>query len=67
MESINPMVQIAHVYVRDRGYSVSVTMNMSNRRLHIFKYSEESVLCEYEVFDSYGDACEYLEHVLGSV
>jgi len=67
MENINPMVSIAHVYVRDRNYTVSVTMNMSNRRLHIFKYSEDSVQCEYEIFDVYEEACEYLEHVLGSV
>ena len=65
MENINPMVSIAHVYVRDRDYSVSVSMNMSNRRLHVFKYNERQVICEYEVFDSYEAACTYLEHVLG--
>ena len=64
MESINPMISIAHVYVRDRNYTVCITMNSSNRRLHIFKYSEESYLCEYEVFDSYEDACDYLEMLL---
>ena len=65
MENVNPMISIAHVYVRDRDYSVSVTMNMSNRRLHIFKYSEDKSLCDYEIFDDYQAACEYLEHVLG--
>ena len=65
MENINPMVSIAHVYVRDRDYSVSVTMNMSNRRLHVFKYSEDKSLCAYEIFDNYSEACAYLEHVLG--
>ena len=67
MPSINPMISIAHVYVRDRDYTVCVTMNTTNKRLHVFKYSEDKVTCEYEVFDDYEDACEYLEHVLGSV
>lgn len=65
MENVNPMISIAHVYVRDRDYSVSVTMNMSNRRLHVFKYSEDKSQCAYEIFDNYSEACRYLEQVLG--
>jgi len=64
MESVNPFITIAHIHVRDRNYDVYVSMCLSSRHIHVFKYSEAKCHCEYEVFNSHNEACDYLELLL---
>lgn len=62
INGINDMINLAHVYVRDRDYSVFLSMCTTSQRLHVFKYNE--VKCTYEVFDSYDACCQFLEKPL---
>ena len=55
---------IANIYVRDRDYTVHVSICTSNGHIHVFKYDEERVCCQYEVFDNHYDAADYLELLL---
>jgi hypothetical protein len=55
---------IANVYVRDRQYNVHVSINNHTRAIHIFKYSEQHTVCEYEMFNNHIDAADYLELLL---
>jgi hypothetical protein len=64
MMEANPFITIAHIHVRDRNYDVYVSMSLATRNIHVFKYSEERVACEYEVFSRYSEACDYLELLL---
>ena len=58
------MINIAHVHVRDLGYSVFISMDVTTRNLHVFKYDEQHVICEYEVFDTQYECAHYLEKPL---
>jgi hypothetical protein len=64
MEEANSFVKLAHIHVRDKNYDVSISLNTISRTIHVFKYNEEKVLCEYEVFDNTEDCCDYLELLL---
>jgi hypothetical protein len=55
---------IANIYVRDRDYTVHVSICTSNGHIHVFKYDEQKVRCAYEVFDNYLEASMYLELLL---
>ena len=55
---------IANILVRDRNYTVHVSICTSNGHIHIFKYDELRVVCEYEVFENHNDAADYLELLL---
>lgn len=62
--SINTFVPLAHVYVRDRGYCVYISMCTVTQHVHIFKYNEDKMICEYEVFDHVELVSDYLEAIL---
>ena len=64
MESANAFVTIANIYVRDRNYTVHVSLCCTSHRIHVFKYDESRYLCEYEIFGSASEAEEYLELLL---
>lgn len=53
------MISIAHVEVKDMGFTAHVSMCLLNRNIHIFKYND--LACEYEVFDSQSLASQWLE------
>jgi hypothetical protein len=55
---------IANIYVRDRDYTVHVSICTTNGHIHVFKYSEQRMLCQYEVFDNCLEAGLYLELLL---
>jgi len=55
---------IANILVRDRNYTVHVSLCVTNGHVHVFKYSEERVCCEYEIFDDHTEAADYLELLL---
>ena len=55
----NTMISLAHVYVRDRDYTVYLSMCTVTRHIHVFKYNDQR--CSYEVFNTYSDCCSYLE------
>lgn len=61
-ESVNGMINIAHVYVKDMGFTAHVSMCLITRQIHIFKYNE--LACEYDVFDSQFLAGQFLEKPL---
>ena len=44
----SPIHRVANVLVKDRDFSISISVNLETARMHIFKYSGES--CAYEVF-----------------
>jgi len=60
----NGFVTIANIYVRDRDYTVYVSLCTVTRHIHVFKFNEERVKCEYEVFTNQLDAADYLELLL---
>ena len=60
----NTFVPLAHVYVRDRGYCVFISMCTVTQHVHIFKYNEDTYTCEYEVFDHVNLVSDYLEEIL---
>ena len=62
INGINDMINLAHVYVRDRDYSVFLSMCTTTRNLHVFKYNDRK--CSYEVFESYDECCQHLEEPL---
>ena len=47
-----------------RGYTVTIYMNLTNRRVHALKYSEERYLCDYEWFDTIDQALAWLDRPL---
>ena len=59
-----PFREIAHIYVRDRDYTVYVSISESTHEIHVFKYCEDRQQCEYEVFPNHIQAAEYLELLL---
>jgi hypothetical protein len=64
-ESVNGMINIAHVQVKDMGFSAHVSMCLITRNIHVFKYNE--LACDYEVFDSQFLASKYLEKPLALI
>jgi hypothetical protein len=58
-ESVNGMISIAHVTVKDMGFNAHVSMCLITRNIHVFKYND--LACEYEVFDSQYLASQFLE------
>ncbi len=58
---------VAHTYVRDRDYTVYISICIQTAQLHIFKYNESLYSCEYEVCANPQDAQKYLEKRLDSV
>ena len=56
-------IRVANIHVRDRNYTAHVSI-CSNGHVHVFKYSEERVICEYNIFDNHVEAAEYLELLL---
>ena len=64
MEPIRPFVQFCHVRLKDRDYSVVVYMNVTNRRVHAFKYSEKLMLCDYSWFDDIHECTDWLDKQL---
>jgi putative heme degradation protein len=58
------IVSIAHVAVKDRGFNVHVSLNMLNHALHVFKYNEDSSVCQYEIFADHSHARAWIEHPL---
>ena len=61
-QSVNGMISIAHVQVKDMGFCAHVSMCLITRNIHVFKYNE--LVCDYEVFDSQYLASQYLEKPL---
>jgi len=57
-------IPVAHVHVAERDYSVYISVCLASRQLHIFKYNQS--YCDYEVFDSEGSACTWLEKPLSA-
>lgn len=62
METPNSIVHFAHVHVNEQDYNVSISMCLASRRIHIFKYNDS--YCDYGIFDSQEEACEFLERPL---
>jgi len=56
-------IRVANIYVRDRNYSAHVSI-CSNGHVHVFKYDEARVVCEYNIFNNHLEAAEYLELLL---
>ena len=61
-ESVNGMISIAHVNVKDMGFNAHVSMCLITRNIHVFKYND--LACDYEVFDSQYLASQFLEKPL---
>jgi len=59
MESINPFVHIAHIAVKDRNYTASISICLTTHSVHVFKYNEHR--CDYEVFATSYEAEMYLD------
>ena len=58
----NAMIPLAHVHVKDREFSVYISMCVTTRNMHMFKYNDHS--CDYEVFSTEGEAAHWLEKPL---
>jgi hypothetical protein len=58
------IISIAHVHLKDRDCNVSVSLNTLTHCLHLFKYSEDSCICEYEVFEDHSLAEAWLARPL---
>lgn len=61
-ESVNGMISIAHVQLRDRGFNAYVSMCVITRNIHVFKYNQ--LCCDYDVFDSQHLASQFLQEPL---
>jgi hypothetical protein len=57
-------ITVANIYVRDRNYTVHVSICKTNGHVHVFKYDEQRVCCEYEIFANHNEAADYLELLL---
>lgn len=62
--NINPYVTVAHITVRDRDYSVHISINTVTLQMHVFKYSETE--CCYEILDNQAAVSQFLDLPLGS-
>ena len=57
----NYIVPVAHVRVKDTDVNIYVSICMLSRNIHIFKYSEDLSICEFEVCESQAEASRYME------
>jgi hypothetical protein len=57
-------ITVANIYVRDRNYTVHVSICQANGHIHVFKYDETRVTCQYEIFNNHNEAADYLELLL---
>ena len=51
----NNMMALAHVRVANSETCVYISICMTTRNVHIFKYNETA--CDYGIFDNQADAC----------
>ena len=58
----NNMMALAHVRVADSETCVYISICMTTRNVHIFKYNETA--CDYGIFDSQADACQFINKPL---
>jgi len=58
----NNMMALAHVRVHDSSTCVYISICMTTRNVHIFKYNESA--CDYGVFDCQADACSFISQKL---
>lgn len=58
----NNMMALAHVRVADSDACVYISICMTTRNVHIFKYNDHS--CDYGVFDNQADACMFIARQL---
>lgn len=56
------IIPLAHVHISDTDVNVYISVCTETHHLHIFKYND--VCCDYEVFDSQGLACEFIQRPL---
>jgi len=54
----NNMMALAHVRVANSETCVYISICMTTRNVHIFKYNEHS--CDYGIFDNQADACQFI-------
>lgn len=57
-------ITVANIYVKDRNYTVHVSICRTNGHVHVFKYDEKRVTCQYEIFNDHHEAADYLELLL---
>ena len=50
MNDFNPIHRVANVEVKDRDFSISISVNTLTAIMHIFKYDSET--CAYECFST---------------
>ena len=60
--SKNNMITLAHVHVDGATYNIHISMCMTTRNIHIFKYNDRR--CDYGIFDCQEDACEFINQKL---
>jgi hypothetical protein len=60
--SPNAMIPLAHISVSDRDFNVYISLCITSRNMHIFKYNDHS--CDYEVFGSEGAAVQWISKPL---
>lgn len=63
--NFNPYVTVAHVTVRDRGYTAHISINTVSRQLHVFKYT--ATQCCYDMLDDAAAVTRFLDQPLGAV
>ena len=54
----NNMMALAHVRVANSETCVYISICMTTRNVHIFKYNETA--CDYGIFDNQADACQFI-------
>ena len=59
MISPNTIVHLAHVHVAGSNYNIAISMCLTTRHIHIFKYNDMG--CDYDIFDNQADACTFIE------
>lgn len=59
--SVNNMVTLAHLQA-SRGYNIHISMCITTRNIHIFKYDNYS--CDYGIFDDQESACDFINQSL---
>ena len=57
---MSKMQPLAHVCVKDAAFNVYLSICMTSFRVHVFRYSEDRVCCDYAVCETEQEATEYL-------
>ena len=60
--STNNMVTLAHLNVTNSTCHIYISMCMTSRNIHIFKYNDHC--CDYMVFDDQELACQFINQPL---